>query len=319
MPSIREAWGSTLAHLTDENDRLLVVDPDVANSTRADMVADHAPDRFIQMGIAEQNAIGVAVGLASEDFIPWVSSFSPFITHRAIDQIRVLVAQTGANVKMAGAYAGVLTGATGKTHQDVQDIAIMRAMPGVVVLAPADAIECASMVRWATDHHGPVYMRLARDPEPDVHDHAYTFEPGRVHTLREGTDVVLVSTGIQTSRVIIAADALHAQGISASVLHVPSIKPLDIAAFVAAIGDAPLVVTVEDHSVLGGLGGLVTEILSEHSPRRVHRIGLQDTWTESAPNDFLLNKYGLSPERVADQVQALMTSKDRSQPSAADR
>ncbi len=307
MVSIREAWGTTLAELTDENDRLLIVDPDVANSTRADIVADHAPDRFIQMGIAEQNAIGVAVGLVGEGFVPWVSSFSPFMTHRAIDQIRMLVAQTGANVKLAGAYAGVLTGATGKTHQDVQDIAIMRAMPGMVVLAPADAVECASMVRWATAYDGPVYMRLARDPEPDVLGAAYSFVPGRVHTLRDGTDVVLVSTGIQTSRVMLAARALHAEGISAAVIHVPSIKPLDVAAFVEAVGDVSTVITVEDHSVLGGLGGMVAEILSEHAPRRVHRIGLQDTWTESAPNDFLLDKYGLSPERVAEQVRGTLS------------
>jgi transketolase len=306
MPSIREAWGTTLAQLTDVNERLIVVDPDVANSTRADIVADHAPHRFIQMGIAEQNAIGVAVGLAGEGFIPWTSSFSPFMTHRAIDQIRMLVAQTGANVKIAGAYAGLLTGATGKTHQDVQDIAIMRAMPGMVVLAPADAIECASMVRWATDHDGPVFIRLARDPEPDVFGDNYTFVPGRVHKLRDGDDVVLVSTGIQTSRVLLAARTLNSEQIAAAVIHVPTIKPIDVAAFVDAVGDAPLVITVEDHTVLGGLGGLVTEILSEHSPRRVLRIGLQDTWTESAPNDFLLEKYGLSPDRVADQVRAFV-------------
>lgn len=305
MPSQREAWGATLAALTDENDRLLVVDPDVANSTRADIVADHAPDRFLQMGIAEQNAIGVAVGLASEGYIPWTSSFSPFMTHRAIDQIRMLVAQTGANVKMAGAYAGVLTGATGKTHQDVQDIAIIRAMPGMTLLAPVDAAECAAMVRWATEHEGPVYLRLARDPEPDVFDDGYTFTLGRVHKLRDGADVVLVSTGIQTSRVLLAAETLAEGGIDAAVIHVPTIKPVDVAGLVEAIGDAALVVTVEDHTVLGGLGGLVAEILAEHSPRRVVRIGLDDTWTESAPNDFLLEKYGLSPARVAERIRSL--------------
>lgn len=306
MPSLREAWGATLAALTDQNDRVLVVDPDVANSTRADIVADHAPDRFLQVGIAEQNAIGVAVGLAGEGFIPWISSFSPFMTHRAIDQVRMLVAQTGANVKLAGAYAGVLTGATGKTHQDVQDIAILRAMPGMTLLAPADAAECAAMVRWATAHDGPVYLRLARDPEPDVFDDGDVFELGRVRTLREGTGLVLVSTGIQTSRVVRAADALADDGIDATVVHVPTIKPVDVDGLLAAIGAAPLVITVEDHTVLGGLGGLVAELLGEHSPRRVLRIGLNDTWTESAPNDFLLDKYRLSPERVAERVRAIV-------------
>ncbi|MFI8595569.1 transketolase family protein [Microbacterium sp. NPDC078428] len=306
MLSMREAWGNTLADLTEENERILVVDPDVANSTRADIVADRAPDRFIEVGIAEQNAIGVATGLAAEGWVPWTSTFSPFLTHRAIDQVRMLVAQTGANVKLAGAYAGLLTGATGKTHQDVQDIAIIRAMPGMTLLAPADAVECAAMVRWACAHDGPVYMRLARDAEPNVFGPDHGFELGCVHTLKEGDELALVSTGIQTGRTHAAARELAEGGVSARVIHVPTIKPIDADGLVAALGDVPLVVTVEDHSVLGGLGGLVAEIVSERSPRRVLRIGLDDTWTESAPNDFLLEKYGLSSARVAATVRTLV-------------
>lgn len=305
MRALREVWGQTLADLGDTNPSLLVLDPDVGNSTKADIFAAAYPERFLQLGIAEQNAIGTAVGLASQGFVPWVSSFSVFVTHRAIDQIRMLVAQTGANVKIAGAYAGLLTGLTGRTHQDVEDIAILRAMPGLTLLCPADPAECAAMVRWATAHEGPVYMRIARDPEPDVFEEDnYEFVPGKVYTLRHGGDLTLVSTGVQTTRVMGAATLLSGEGVEATVVHVPSLKPLDEAGLRSALGGTPLIVSVEDHSVIGGLGGLVAEVISEFGGSApLKRIGLNDVWTESGPNDFLLDKYGLSQAKVAAQVQ----------------
>lgn len=305
MRALREVWGQTLADLGDTNPSLLVLDPDVGNSTKADIFAAAYPERFLQLGIAEQNAIGTAVGLASQGFVPWVSSFSVFVTHRAIDQIRMLVAQTGANVKIAGAYAGLLTGLTGRTHQDVEDIAILRAMPGLTLLCPADPAECAAMVRWATAYEGPVYMRIARDPEPDVFEEDnYEFVPGKVYTLRHGGDLTLVSTGVQTTRVMGAATLLSGEGVEATVVHVPSLKPLDEAGLRSALGGTPLIVSVEDHSVIGGLGGLVAEVISEFGGSApLKRIGLNDVWTESGPNDFLLDKYGLSQAKVAAQVQ----------------
>ena len=305
MRALREVWGQTLADLGDTNPSLLVLDPDVGNSTKADIFAAAYPERFLQLGIAEQNAIGTAVGLASQGFVPWVSSFSVFVTHRAIDQIRMLVAQTGANVKIAGAYAGLLTGLTGRTHQDVEDIAILRAMPGLTLLCPADPAECAAMVRWATAYEGPVYMRIARDPEPDVFEEDnYEFVPGKVYTLRHGGDLTLVSTGVQTTRVMGAATLLSGEGVEATVVHVPSLKPLDEAGLRSALGGTPLIVSVEDHSVFGGLGGLVAEVISEFGGSApLKRIGLNDVWTESGPNDFLLDKYGLSQAKVAAQVQ----------------
>src|SRR3979411_245568 len=166
MKAMRDVWGDTLVELGNTNPNVLVLDADLANSTKADKFAKACPERFLQMGIAEQNFIGAAVGLASVGFIPWLSTFAIFFTHRAVDSIRMLVAQTHANVKIGGAYAGVLTGLTGKTHQDVEDLAIMRAMPNITVLAPADEVECASAMRWATDHKGPVYLRLAPDVAP---------------------------------------------------------------------------------------------------------------------------------------------------------
>lgn len=238
------------------------------------------------MGIAEQNFVGVAVGLASLRYVPWLSSFTVFFTHRAIDPIRMLVAQTHANVKIGAAYAGLMTGLTGKTHQDVQDLAIMRAMPDMTVLAPADAIEGEAIIRWATEFDGPVYLRLARDACPNVFDEQYQFVPGRTISLKEGKDVLLISTGPQSVRCLEAAELLQAQGISAGVLHLPSIKPLNKEEIINAAEKTKLVVTVEEHSVYGGLGGMVAEILSEASPRRVVRFGIEDRWGESAPNEL---------------------------------
>jgi transketolase len=308
--AMRDAWADTLTELAVDNPDLLVLDGDLASSTRADRFAAAHPDRFLQMGIAEQNMVGVAAGLATLGYVPWLSSFAIFLTHRAVDQVRMLVAQTGANVKIGAAYTGLLTGFTGKTHQDVEDLAIMRAMPGMTVIAPGDATECVAAVRWATNTRGPVYLRLARDAGPDLFDDAYRFEPGRVIRLRDGSDVLIVSTGPQSARCLEAAGILAATGISAGVLHVPCLKPVDAAALAAAARDVRLVVTVEEHTIVGGLGGLVAEILSEHEPRRLVRIGIADTWGESASNDFLLERHGLSPERVAERVARDMTRLD---------
>src|SRR6202007_4763 len=197
---MRDVWGETLGALGDTNENLLVLDADLANSTKADKFAKAHPERFLQMGIAEQNFVGAAVGLATAGYIPWLSSFTVFFTHRALAPIRMLVAQTNANVKIGAAYAGVLTGLTGKTHQDVEDLAIMRAMPGMTVLAPVDQQECEAAMRWATEYQGPVYLRWARDCGADVFDSNYAFIRGRTYALTEGKDVLLVSTGPQSAR-----------------------------------------------------------------------------------------------------------------------
>src|ERR1700674_4822551 len=181
MKALRDVFGDTLVSLGGTNPNVVVLDADLANSTKADKFAMAYPGRFLQMGIAEQNFVGVAVGLASLGFVPWLSSFTVFFTHRAIDPIRMLVAQTHANVKIGAAYSGLLTGLAGKTHQDVEDLAIMRAMPDMTVLAPADEFECEAMIRWATEYSGPVYLRLARDATPDVFASDYRFELGAVH------------------------------------------------------------------------------------------------------------------------------------------
>jgi transketolase len=306
MKALRDVFGDTLVSLGSTNPNLLVLDADLANSTKADKFAKAYPARFLQMGIAEQNFVGVAVGLASLGFVPWLSSFTVFFTHRAIDPIRMLVAQTHANVKIGAAYAGLMTGLTGKTHQDVQDLAIMRAMPDMVVLAPADPIEAEAVIRWATEYEGPVFVRLARDTCPNVFDEQYRFIPGRTILLKEGGDVLLISTGPQSARCLQAAELLQRQGISTGVLHLPSIKPVNKEEIVNAAEKARIVVTVEEHSIYGGLGGMVAEILSEASPRRVIRFGIEDRWGESAPNDYLLDAFKMSPTRLSERIQTLV-------------
>jgi len=306
MKALRDVFGDTLVSLGSSNPNVVVLDADLANSTKADKFAMAYPGRFLQMGIAEQNFVGVAVGLASMGFVPWLSSFTVFFTHRAIDPIRMLVAQTHANVKIGAAYAGLMTGLTGKTHQDVQDLAIMRAMPDMTVLAPADAIEGEAIIRWATEYDGPVFVRLARDACPNVFDQQYRFVPGRTISLKEGGDVLLISTGPQSVRCLQAAELLQGQGISAGVLHVPSIKPVNKEEIVNAAEKAKVVVTVEEHSIYGGLGSLVAEILSEASPRRVIRFGIEDRWGESAPNDYLLEAFKMSPPRLSERIQKLV-------------
>lgn len=306
--ALRDVWADTLIDLAATDERLLVMDADLATSTRADRFGKAYPDRFYEMGIAEQGMVSTASGLASMGFTPWLSSFSVFFTHRAVDQVRVSVAQSHANVKIGAAYSGVQNGFTGKTHLDVQDLTIMRAMPDMTVLAPGDAAECEAMVRWATATPGPVYLRLGREGGPDIVPAGYEFVPGRVLRLRDGADLLLVSTGQQTARTMAAAELLAADGIEAGVLHVPCLKPVDDAAIAAAAAAVPLVVTTEEHTVVGGLGSLVAEVVTRNTPRRVLAIGMKDEWGESAPGPWLLDRHGLTPERVAERVRAALST-----------
>ena len=302
----REVFGQTVSDLANSDPRILMLDADTASSTKADIFQKAHPERFLQMGIAEQNMLGVAAGLATTGYVPFVSTFVAFAVVRPLDQIRVLIAQTGLNVKICGGYAGLFTGVTGKTHLIVDDLSIMRAMPGMITVAPADDVEAEQVLRWAARYDGPIYIRLVRDATQRLFDEKYVFAPGRAVIVRDGGDVTLIGTGTQTPRVVDAAELLAARGIQAHVLHIPTLKPLDVAAIVAAAERTRLVVTVEEGTVIGGLGGAVTETLSEHLPTKVKRLGLQDVYGESASNDELLELYGLSATRVAEQVQAFV-------------
>jgi transketolase len=302
----REVFGETMVGLCATDSRVLVLDGDLANSTKSDKVALARPDRFFMLGIAEQNLIGVAAGMATLGLVPWVSSFAAFLAARDLDQLRVVVAQPRLNVKLAAHYSGILTGLTGKTHQVVNDIAIMRSLPNMTVIAPCDGEEARSAIRAATAFAGPVYMRLTRDPIATVTTAGRSFEIGKAALLRDGRDIGLVSTGTQTVRAMQAAEVLEGKGINAAVLHVPTIKPLDADGIVAFAERVPCVITCEEHSVFGGLGGAVAELLSSRLPKRVERLGLPDVDCESAPNDALLEKYGLTPSHVVRRVESLL-------------
>lgn len=303
---MREVFGETVAELANADPRIVMLDGDLGSSTRADIFEKAHPDKYLQMGIAEQNMIGVAAGLATTGLIPFISTFVSFAVVRPLDQVRVLIAQTGLNVKITAGYAGLFTGQTGMSHIIVDDISIMRAMPGMVTVSPADDVEAREVLRWAAAHDGPCYVRLVRDATQRLFGDDYRFVFGKAAVVRVGGDVTIFSTGAQTPRTVDAAERLAAEGIDAHVIHVPTLKPLDVEAIVAGAERTGRVVTVEEHTIIGGLGGAVAETLSEHRPTVVSRIGLRDVYVQSGPNDALLDIYGLSATCVADQVRAIV-------------
>lgn len=301
--SLREAFWSKLAEVMPRHPQLIVLDGDLANSTRADVIEDRFPDRFIEVGVAEQNMLGMAAGLASMGWVPYVSTFACFAVSRALDSIRVLIAQTGLDVKITGGYSGLLLGTAGKTHQEVEDLAVMRAMPGMTVLAPADEVETRSAVEALLRHRGPTYVRLTKTAAPRIFGSEYEFEIGRLVVLRDGTDVTLFSTGVQSTRALEAGHLLATRGISVQVVHVPTLKPLDSDGIIKAASLARLVVTSEDHSVIGGLGSAVAEVLGSSLPTRILRLGIQDKFGESGSDSDLAGKYGLSAQSTAEAIE----------------
>ncbi len=305
----REVWGQTLVELGKQYPELLVLDGDLANSTRAELFENAFPDRFLQMGIAEQNMMGVAAGLAGVGFVPWLSSFAVFLTSRTLDQLRMVVAQPKLNVKLGAGYAGIMTSKTGKTHQEVEDVAVMRALPNMTIIAPADGPELRSAMAAMMEDSSPTYLRLTRDATPVIFDDSHRFEIGKVYVVREGSDITIMSYGPQTARALAAAEQLAGEGVSAHVVHVPTIKPLDEDAIVAAAEKTGLVLTTEDHNKYGGLGGAVAEVLAQRRPTRMRIHGWQDVFGESGDNDALLDKYGLSSAHVAREARTLLASR----------
>jgi transketolase len=304
----REVFGLTVTDMANTDKRIVVVDGDVGSSTRGDIFEKAHPERYLQMGIAEQNMLSVAAGLASAGLIPFISTFTAFAVVRPLDQIRVQIAQTGANVKITPSYAGLFTGSTGMSHIILDDLSLMRTLPGMVVVAPADDVEAEAALRWSAQYEGPVYVRLVRDVTDRLFPVGLGFTLGPVVPLRSGHDVTIFSTGTQTPRTYAAAAMLAERGIDAQVVHVPTIKPIDVAGVCEAAAVTGRVITVEEHTVFGGLGSAVAEVLSEHLPTRVHRIGIQDVYPVSGSNASLLDAYGLSAARVAEQVERILES-----------
>ncbi len=304
---LRVAMGETITELAATNDRIVVLDGDTAVSTRVDIFQQAYPERFFQTGIAEMNMHAMAAGMATVDgLIPIVSTFSAFIASRAHDSIRVLIAQPSLNVKLMSGYSGLLAGMTGKTHLLFDDVSIMRAMANMVVVCPVDEVETRSALKAIIDYEGPVYFRLNRGNTPIIFDDDYQFELGKAVTIREGTDITVFASGSHTSRAYEAADELATDGIDVHLVHVPTIKPLDIAAVVAAAQKTGLVLTTEEGSIIGGLGGAIAETLSELAPMPVKRHGLQDVFGESGPDGALLDKYGISATHVASAIKTFV-------------
>lgn len=301
--ALRLAFGETITDLAATDERIVVLDGDTGNSTFTSLFEAEYPDRFFQMGITELNMLGMAAGMATLGLVPIVSTFSCFIVSRGHDSIRVLIAQPNSNVKLMGGYAGLLAGMTGKTHLMFDDVSIMRAMANMTVVAPADEVETRSALKTIIDYDGPVYFRLTRPNSPVLFDDDYEFELGRAVTIRKGSDVTVFSTGTQTSRAYEAAEALAHNEIDVHLVHVPTIKPLDVDAVVTAATKTGLVVTTEEHTVVGGLGGAIAEALAVTAPTPMILHGLQDVFGESGPDGLLLDKYGISAERTAAAIR----------------
>ncbi|MEK3978578.1 transketolase C-terminal domain-containing protein [Psychrobacillus sp. FSL K6-2836] len=295
--SVRDQFGKHLAQIAKDDSRVLALDGDLGNSTRLDSIEKETVDSFLQMGIAEQNMVGVAAGLASVGFQPWVCSFATFLTKRALDQIVVSVAQTNFDVKLVGSYSGLLTSNTGKTHHSLDDIAIMTTIPNMTVIAPGDASETVAAMKAMHQTAGPMYLRLTRDETIPSFLSDSTFEIGKGKTLAEGTDVLIVTTGSTTYRVAEVIKQME-EDVSIAHQHFPTLKPFDKELLLEGARKVQLVVTVEEHYIRGGLGSIVSEILSEELPKRVYRIGVPDRFLGCGTDEELLEANGLSVEEI---------------------
>lgn len=300
----RESYGSALVEIGKENPDLVVLDADLAAATKTSMFRKAFPDRHIDCGIAESNMAGIAAGLSLSGKIPFMSSFAMFAAGRAFEQVRNSIGYPHLNVKIGATHAGITVGEDGASHQCNEDIALMRTIPGMVVLNPSDDVEAKAAVRAAIEHEGPVYLRFGRLAVPVINDKPdYKFELGKGVVLREGKDVTIIATGLPVSECLAAADKLAADGIDAKVINIHTIKPLDEELVLAAAKETGKVVTVEEHSVIGGLGSAVCDVLSEKCPTKVMKIGINDTFGESGPAVELVKKYGLDADSIYAKVK----------------
>ncbi|MCH3972959.1 MAG: transketolase family protein [Oscillospiraceae bacterium] len=303
----RESYGNAVTELGAQHPEIVVLDADLAAATKTAIFKKRFPERFIDCGIAEANMMGIAAGLAATGKVPFASSFAMFAAGRAFEQVRNSIGYPHLNVKIGATHAGISVGEDGATHQCNEDIALMRSIPGMVVVNPADDVEARAAVKAAYLHEGPVYMRFGRLAVPVINDvPGYQFVLGKGVPLREGKDVTLIATGLCVSETLAAAEVLSAQGIAAQVINIHTIKPLDQALVLKAAAKTGLVVTIEEHSVIGGLGSAVCDCLSQNLPTRVCKIGMNDTFGESGPALKLLAKYGLDAAGIAAKVAAFV-------------
>ena len=303
--SIRKVFGNTLAQVGELNPNVVVLDADLSCSTQTKIFADKFPDRFFNCGIAEQNMIATAAGLATQGKIPFASTFAMFVTGRTYDQIRNGVCYSDLDVKIVGTHGGVTVGEDGATHQALEDVALMREIPHMTVIVPADAKECEEVVKYASLHHGPMYIRLSRCNVPDIFDENYHFNLHKAVTVEEGSDVTIFTNGELLAECILASHGLKELGISARVVNVPVVKPLDKSTIIDCAKETKFLVTVENHSTTGGLGSAVCEVVSGNYPAKVYRIGIHDEFGQSGKSAELVEYYGLDSESLIKRIQSM--------------
>ncbi|QNO14450.1 transketolase family protein [Alkalicella caledoniensis] len=305
----RDAYGKALVELGKENKDIVVLDADLSKSTKTAGFYNEFPERFFNMGIAEADLMGTAAGFAAAGKIPFASTFAIFATGRAYDQIRNSIGYPKLNVKIAATHAGLTVGEDGATHQALEDIALMRVIPNMTVIVPADGPETEQAIRAAADMKGPVYIRLGRPNLPVLNSDDYKFELGKGVVLKEGSDVTIVATGVMVSVAVEAAELLSKDGVSAEVVNIHTIKPIDKDLLVKSAQKTGAVVTAEEHNIMGGLGSVVSEVLGQFAPTPIEMVGTEDTFGESGTPNELLQKYGLTAEKIAEKAKRAMARK----------
>ncbi len=307
----RDAYGKALVELGKRNKDVVVLDADLSKSTKTANFAKEFPERFFQMGIAEQDLMGTAAGFAAAGKIAYASTFAIFATGRAFEQVRNTIGYPHLNVKICATHAGITVGEDGASHQSIEDVSLMRSIPGMTVIVPADGIETEKAVYAAAEVDGPVYIRLGRSGVPVIFDEDYRFEIGKAVTLKDGGDVAIIATGIMVPKALEAAEKLEAEGIKARVINMHTIKPLDVDAVKKAAAETGAIVTVEEHSIIGGLGSAVCEAVCENEPVPVIRVGVMDLFGQSGTPEELLAEYGLTVENIIEQAKKAISLKRR--------
>lgn len=299
----REAYGKALVKLGKINDDVVVLDADLSKSTKTNDFFKAYPNRFFNMGIAEQNLVGAACGFAAAGKIPFASTFAMFATGRAFEVIRNSVCYPKLNVKIAATHAGITVGEDGGSHQSVEDISLMRSIPNMTVVVPADGMEAEKMIFAAAEFDGPMYIRLGRSAVPTIFEEDYNFEIGKGVVLRDGSDATIIACGIMVNEALIAADMLKEENINARVINMSTIKPIDTDLIIKAAKETKAIVTAEEHSIIGGLGSAVSEVVSENCPVTVKKVGINDSFGESGTPNELLEKYGLTAKNIVEKVK----------------
>lgn len=305
----REAYGNALAALGKENKSIVVLDADLSKSTKTNVFGKECPERFFDMGIAESNMAATAAGLAIGGNTVFMSSFAVFATGRCFEIIRNSICYPNLNVKVAATHAGVTVGEDGGSHQSIEDIAIMRVLPNMQVFVPADGIETEQMVKYMAKEQGPMYLRLGRSGQPVLFDDSYQFVPGKSAVLKDGNDVAIIACGLMVSKALEAVEILKEEGIDAAVINASSLKPFDAETVIQYANKCGAIVTAEEHSVIGGLGSAVTEVVCENAPCPVAMVGVKDRFGQSGKPDALLEEYGLTAKEIAAKAKEIMKRK----------